>query len=97
MENSIKLQIKVIPQSKFNKVEPPILDSSGNSAIKVRVTAPAVDGKANDAVLKLLTEFFQIKKSQIEIASGHTTRQKVIKLFNINKDTVSKNSQLNLL
>jgi len=41
-----------------------------------------VDGKANQAVIEILAKHFSVKKSDIEIIRGHTTRQKLIKVYN---------------
>lgn len=45
-------------------------------ALKVAVTAPPDKGRANDAIIEVLAEAFQIKTSQIELLSGATNRQK---------------------
>jgi len=93
----IKIQIKVVPQSKANKVEECKLDEKGNLNLKIRVTAPATDNKANKAVIELLAKHFELKKSDIEIILGHTSRQKVIAIHNTDKNKFLKNTQLNLI
>jgi hypothetical protein len=47
-------------------------------AVKLAVTAPPVDGKANQAVIAYLAEFFRIPKSSVAILSGETGRNKLI-------------------
>jgi len=71
------IQIKVIPGAKKNlmKQEP--------GQIKVYLTAPPVDGKANAALIKFLAEHFDVRLSQIEIIKGLQSRNKVIKIKNI--------------
>lgn len=66
------INIKVVPNAKKDAVtmEP--------RRLKVYVTAPARDGKANKKVREVLAEFFQVKRSQIEIIRGEKTSQKVI-------------------
>jgi len=93
----VKIQIKVSPQSKANKVEECKLDDQENFNIKIRVTAPATDGKANKAVIELLAKHFRLRKSDIEIISGHTSRQKIIAIHNTDKNKFLKNTQLNLI
>jgi uncharacterized protein (TIGR00251 family) len=46
--------------------------------LKVKVTAPPVDGKANADVCKLFSKVFGVAKSQIIIRSGYTSRNKCI-------------------
>ena len=47
-------------------------------ALKVRISAPPVQGKANKALVNFLAKELGVKKSEIEIVSGHTTRIKTI-------------------
>ena len=47
-------------------------------AIKLAITAPPVDGKANQAVIEYLAEVFRVAKSSIAIVSGETGRNKLI-------------------
>ena len=95
-EVHIILQVKVIPQGKFNRVESIALDDKGSLQLKVRVTAPPADGKANTAVLKLLSEHFHLAKSCFTIVSGLTSRQKTIAVSGTTREHILKNVQLNL-
>jgi uncharacterized protein len=71
-----KLNIKVIPNARQNKaVEEP-------GRLKVYLTAPAVDGKANQALIEFLAEHFQTKKSKISIIKGLTSREKIVLVEN---------------
>jgi len=67
--------IKVVPRAKHNKVE----DLEKNS-LKVWLTAPPVDNKANFLLLEVLAEHFNIKQRQISIISGVKSRDKQIKI-----------------
>ena len=49
-------------------------------AWKVRVTAAAEDGRANDAVLRLLAETLEVPRESVTLVSGHGTRDKVVEL-----------------
>lgn len=49
-------------------------------ALCVAVTAPAVDGKANDAVRRLLAETFGVRRGDVEIVSGERTRDKLVQI-----------------
>jgi uncharacterized protein (TIGR00251 family) len=44
------------------------------------VRAPPVKGKANEAVIEVLAEFFGVKKSDIRIMSGERSREKVVEI-----------------
>ena len=45
-------------------------------ALKVAVTAPPADGRANQALVELLRDWLGLKRSQVELASGATNRNK---------------------
>lgn len=70
------LKVRVMPNAKRCGIE----GIWNNTHLKLALRAPAVDGKANEAVIEFLSDFFHIKKSQVEIVSGHTNRCKVIRL-----------------
>ena len=48
--------------------------------IKLRIKAAAVDGKANEAIIKVLSKEFRTPKSHIRILSGHTSKKKTVKI-----------------
>lgn len=49
-------------------------------ALVVSVTAPAVDGRANDAVLEALARALALRQRNLSIASGHTARTKIVRI-----------------
>lgn len=53
-------------------------DAAGAAYIKATVTAPAEGGKANAALLKLLAKTWKLPKTSLSIASGATSRHKVV-------------------
>lgn len=48
-----------------------------NGSLKVAVTAPPEDGRANEALAEVLRNWLGLKRSQVELASGKTNRNKV--------------------
>jgi len=71
----MRYSIKVIPRAKVNKI---VEESKGS--LKVHLTAPAVDGKANKALIVALAEHFKVKKRQIKIIRGEKSREKVVEI-----------------
>lgn len=67
------LHLKAKAGSKLNQI---IKDGDGNWVMKVK--APPVDGKANDEVIRFLSEVLNLSKSKIRIVSGHTNRFKTL-------------------
>jgi uncharacterized protein (TIGR00251 family) len=65
---------------------------SGNQgeAVKLAITAPPVDGKANQAVIEFLSELFGVAKSSIVIVSGETGRNKLIAVRGRSAEQVHK-------
>lgn len=70
----MKIQVRVKPNSKTEKVS-----REGNGFI-VKVKEPPREGKANQALIKLLAEHFGVPKSQVRILSGFTSKIKVIEV-----------------
>ena len=52
--------------------------------LRLRVTAPPEDGKANAAVVRLLAQTLGIPRSRLEVIRGHSSRNKVIKVASLN-------------
>lgn len=69
----MRIYIKVIPRSSRNLVE-----KISGGEYRVRLTAPPVDGKANEALIKLLSEYFGVGKSAIVIIGGKSTQRKMV-------------------
>ncbi|HDZ76985.1 MAG TPA: YggU family protein [Candidatus Omnitrophica bacterium] len=49
--------------------------------LKVYLTAPAVEGKANKALVKILAGYFDVAKSQINIVKGKKSREKLVEIL----------------
>lgn len=49
-------------------------------AIKIRITAPPVEGKANAHLIKLLAKHFKVPKGQVTLISGENGRDKVVRI-----------------
>jgi uncharacterized protein len=59
-------------------------------AWKVRVTAPAEGGRANDAVVRLLAETFELPRSAVTLVSGHSARDKIVELTGIEPEDIDR-------
>ncbi len=58
-------------------------------ALRVSVTAPPEDGRANEALVEVLKDYFGVKRSQIELMSGRTNRNKVFLIRGITAEQLS--------
>lgn len=57
---------------------------------KLRVTAPAEGGRANDAVVRLLADTVDVPRRQVALVSGHTAREKVVELEGVEAAEVER-------
>ncbi len=73
------LRIRVTPKAKSARIKKEI-NADGDIFYKVYVTVAPEDGKANDAVIKLLSKSLGVAKSCLSITHGHTSRDKIIKI-----------------
>lgn len=72
MEKTIR--VRVIPKAGKNSVE------RFGDGLKVRLAAPPAGGKANAALVKLLAEHFNLKKSRVTIMAGQKSRDKLVRI-----------------
>ena len=66
-----------------------ILLGEHNGALKIAVTAPPADGKANAAIVKLLAKSFGVPKSAVKLIAGHSSRDKRVAIDGISVDQAS--------
>ena len=71
-------QVKVHPRARKNAITGEVGD-----AVKIALTAPPVEGRANEACVKLLAEFLNVPRSSVTIAAGESSRQKVIRIAGV--------------
>ncbi|MDR1477024.1 MAG: DUF167 domain-containing protein [Rickettsiales bacterium] len=69
------LSVRVVPNARKEGLE--VL---ADGRLKAKVRAPALDGRANDALAALLAETYGVPKSEISIVSGHASRNKVVRI-----------------
>jgi hypothetical protein len=79
--NAITIRVKVHPRAKKNA----ITGTVGN-AVKLALTSPPVDGKANEACIRFFAELFGVPRSAVTIVSGETNRTKIIQIVQISRD-----------
>lgn len=71
----VVLKIRVKPRARRSAIA-----GVRHDALLIEVTAPPEQNRANDAVIALLADVLDLPKSQIEILSGHSFREKVVRL-----------------
>lgn len=68
-------KVKVKPNSKQQKIEEQL-----DGSLTIYLKSPPVDGKANEELIKVLAEKFDVPKSYIRIKSGLSSRQKLVEI-----------------
>jgi len=69
-------RVKVQPGASKNEIV-----GVQQDALKIRISAPPVEGKANKMLIKFLAKQLAVKRTQVEIISGHTSRVKTIRVI----------------
>jgi uncharacterized protein len=76
----MRLIVHLTPKASHNKIEGWTLDEKGQKVLRVKVTAVPEDGKANTALIKLLSQKLHISKSRISLVRGGTSRMKQLEI-----------------
>jgi uncharacterized protein (TIGR00251 family) len=79
------LHFHVVPNARADK----IIGEHG-AAIKIRLRAPAVEGKANAALRSFLAKELKIAERQIALQHGHKSRDKVIRIDGLSDEDVRR-------
>ena len=74
-EDGVAFAVRVVPRASRNE----IVGIHGD-ALKIRLTAPPVEGRANEALIAFLAQRLGVRKSQVEIVVGVTSRRKMIRV-----------------
>ena len=79
-EDGVLLAVRLTPRASRDGVDGIAADADGKPILKIRLTAPPVDGEANAALIAFLAKTLSLKKADIAIRSGQTSRTKMILL-----------------
>jgi uncharacterized protein (TIGR00251 family) len=74
-DSDISFQIRVHPRAKKNAIT-----GEAGDALKLSLTTPPVDGKANAACIEFFAKLLNLPRSSVTIAAGLTSRNKVIRV-----------------
>ncbi len=77
-DGGVVICVRVVPRASKDCIDGVL----GGEALKVRIQAPPVEGKANAYLVKFLSKQWKIPRSSLEILSGETGRNKRIRIVN---------------
>ncbi|NPV26623.1 MAG: YggU family protein [Firmicutes bacterium] len=81
----VQIKVKIQPRAAKNE-----LAGWLDGMLKIRLTAPPVDGEANAACVQFLAELFAVPKSAVKIVNGQTSRHKTIEIKGVTAEYVHK-------
>lgn len=77
----VRLEVSVQPRSSRNQVV-----GEQNEALKIKLTAPPVEGEANTALVNFLANYLKLPRKDIKLIKGETSRHKIVEIIGINKE-----------
>lgn len=83
IEAGVVLKVSVQPKASRNEAT-----GIHDGALKLRLTAPPVEGAANAACLAFLAQLFQVQKSRVRILRGHRSRLKWIQIEGVTREMI---------
>ncbi|MEQ8173727.1 MAG: DUF167 domain-containing protein [Syntrophomonadaceae bacterium] len=84
-DGNVHLEIKVQPRSSRNQI---LGEQEG--VLRVKLTAPPVDGEANQALLEFLARQLKVPRKNLRIIRGESSRQKLLEVTGISGSDVMK-------
>jgi len=79
-ESHTRITVRLTPRASREEIA-----GERDGAILVRVTAPPVDGAANEGLVRLLAKRLRVPKSAVAIVSGETSRTKVVEIAGLDE------------
>jgi uncharacterized protein (TIGR00251 family) len=83
--SDLSFEIRVHPRAKKNAITGEVGD-----ALKLALTAPPVDGKANAACIEFFAKLLKVPRSSVTIAAGQASRNKMIRVSGLSAEEVRK-------
>jgi len=81
---AVRIHVRLTPRGGADRV-----DGVTEGALRVRVAAPPVDGAANKALLRLLADELGVSRGAVRLASGETSRVKVVEIEGVDAAAVA--------
>ena len=82
--DQVLLKVRVLPRGSKNEVT-----GRREGVLCVKLTAPPVENAANKALIEFIADLLGVRKSQVEIVSGHKSREKTLRISGIGEDELA--------
>jgi uncharacterized protein (TIGR00251 family) len=86
---AVSFAVKVHPRARKNAITGQLGD-----ALKLSLTPPPAEGRANEACIEFFANFLKVPRSSVTIASGQTSRQKVIRVSGLSAGEVRRRLEI---
>jgi hypothetical protein len=81
--SDVRFAVRLTPRSATERVE-----GVGDGVLKVRVMAPAVEGAANNALVRLLADELGVARRDVRIVAGASSRQKLVVVDGVTEEAI---------
>ena len=78
--DGLRVEIRLTPRASADRLVAIAVNSGGHRVLRAAVTAPAKDGKANEALLQLLARSWDLPRRDLSIFAGATSRNKMVRM-----------------
>jgi len=85
LPGGVTFAVRVYPRARKNAITGELGD-----ALKLSLTSPPVNGRANDACIEFFAKLLKVPRSSVTIASGQTSRQKLIRVSGLSAEEFRK-------
>ncbi len=82
-ESSATLSVRVLPRSPREEVA-----GLSEGAVRIRLTAPAVENRANEALVRFLSKALGVPRRQVELLVGERGRHKIVRIHGMSSEEV---------
>ena len=79
----VSFRVRVVPRASRNKIA-----GIRDGAVRIRLTAPPVEGAANEALVAFLSSVLRVAKRDIALVSGQSARSKVVSVSGLSAEEV---------
>lgn len=90
MSHSARLAVRLTPRGGRDQIDGWAKDPAGRLFLKIRVSAPPVEGEANSALEKLLAKRLGLPKSGVTVVSGSTARLKQVEVGGLSQNDLDQ-------
>jgi hypothetical protein len=78
--DGLRVAVRLTPRASADRIDGIVADADGAPVLKVLVGAPAVENRANDALLQLLAREWRLPRRDLALAAGGKSRNKVVRI-----------------